>query len=177
MDRSVPDKQFGVRRLSGNIMKLHVLPIGYYQVTLTKYGVQRPSYVHRLVAETFIPNPNNLPEIDHIDAVRTNNKISNLRWVTRRENNDHVVELGHHYDGTSNFYDPITREHLSAKRRKPVTRSDGTCYESIHAAAEDLNVASSAIRRVLNDSTHRARCRGYGFVYSQEEIRNAKTSS
>lgn len=42
--------------------------------------------VHRLVAETFIPNPENKPEIDHIDRNRANNKVENLRWVTRSEN-------------------------------------------------------------------------------------------
>ena len=43
-------------------------------------------YVHRLVAELFIPNPENKPEIDHIDTNRHNNNVNNLRWVTRKEN-------------------------------------------------------------------------------------------
>lgn len=42
--------------------------------------------VHRLVAEAFIPNPLNLPEVDHIDDVRTNNDVSNLQWITRQDN-------------------------------------------------------------------------------------------
>lgn len=47
---------------------------------------QKQIYSHRLIAETLIPNPNNLPEIDHIDYDKTNNNISNLRWVDRKEN-------------------------------------------------------------------------------------------
>ena len=43
-------------------------------------------YVHRLIAETLIPNPKELPEIDHINQDKTDNSISNLRWVTRKEN-------------------------------------------------------------------------------------------
>lgn len=46
-------------------------------------------YVHRLVAKAFVPNPDNLPVIDHVDHDRTNNKASNLRWLTQRDNVKH----------------------------------------------------------------------------------------
>ena len=158
LDRYVPDKRRGKVHISERIMKLTVIGTGYYQVTLTKFGEQIPYYVHRLVAKAFISNPNNLPEVDHIDAVKTNNDVSNLRWVTQEENNQHIFEMGHHYDGTSNFYDSVTKIHLSSlTRRKAVVRSDGKYYESITAAALDLCVVNSSIRRVLTDKTHRAR--------------------
>lgn len=47
-------------------------------------------YVHRLVAQHFIPNPNNLPEVNHRDFDRSNNCVENLEWVTRRENMEHA---------------------------------------------------------------------------------------
>lgn len=47
-------------------------------------------FVHRLIAETFIPNPQNKPYIDHIDRIRNNNCVSNLRWCTRQENNNNT---------------------------------------------------------------------------------------
>lgn len=50
--------------------------------------------VHRLVAEAFIPNPNNLPEVNHIDRNRSNNHVSNLEWVTHSENMKHSYSLG-----------------------------------------------------------------------------------
>lgn len=51
-----------------------------------KFVKQIRYYVHRLVAETFIPNPNNYSEIDHIDRNKSNNHVSNLRWCSREEN-------------------------------------------------------------------------------------------
>lgn len=58
---------------------------GYLSVQLFKNGVGTRFKVHRLVAETFIPNPENKPTVDHIDRDRTNNNISNLRWATYKE--------------------------------------------------------------------------------------------
>lgn len=59
---------------------------GYLYVTLSKNGKPRTHRLHRLVAETYLPNPDNLPEVHHIDSNRTNNNANNLQWVTQEEN-------------------------------------------------------------------------------------------
>lgn len=59
---------------------------GYLIVVLCKDGKHRTRKVHRLVAETYIPNPEGKREVDHIDNNRKNNCIQNLRWVTSAEN-------------------------------------------------------------------------------------------
>ena len=51
-----------------------------------KFAKQTKHYVHRLVAEAFIPNPENLSDVDHIDCVKSNNHVSNLRWSSRDDN-------------------------------------------------------------------------------------------
>lgn len=59
----------------------------YLQVSLFYDGGKRTSQkIHRLVAETFIPNPDNKPEVNHLDHEKTNNNVSNLNWATRSEN-------------------------------------------------------------------------------------------
>lgn len=65
---------------------------GYLMIDLYKDGKRKKYLMHRLVAQTFIPNPENKPEIDHIDGNRQNNAVENLRWCTRKENcNNHIT--------------------------------------------------------------------------------------
>src|SRR5210317_309356 len=59
---------------------------GYYRIVLCKDGKAKKYSIHRLIAINFIPNPENLPCIDHINRVRSDNRIENLRWITHRDN-------------------------------------------------------------------------------------------
>lgn len=62
---------------------------GYRRVNLSKDGVQKSELVSRLVAKTYIPNPNNYPEVGHNDDCKLNNSVDNLYWTTRQENLTH----------------------------------------------------------------------------------------
>lgn len=66
----------------------------YAYVSYSENGEQKHFSVHRLVGKAFIPNPENKPEINHIDSNPRNNDVSNLEWVTRRENTMHAYENG-----------------------------------------------------------------------------------
>ena len=68
---------------------------GYMRVQLyLPKGITVTHKVHRLVAQTFIPNPDNKPQVNHMDGDKTNNHISNLEWVTNAENMKHAMESG-----------------------------------------------------------------------------------
>ena len=62
---------------------------GYFMVKLRKDGIQKMCSVHRLVAQAFIPNPLGLPQINHKDEVKTNNRVENLEWCTAKYNNNY----------------------------------------------------------------------------------------
>ena len=62
---------------------------GYLIVNLCKEGKVKSRSVHRLVAQAFIPNPENKPEVNHKDENKSNNKVENLEWVTSKENNNY----------------------------------------------------------------------------------------
>ena len=69
---------------------------GYMVITTGPNGHRRDARVHRIVAEAFIPNPNNLPEVNHKDCNRANNNVENLEWCTHIDNIKYSIDMGNH---------------------------------------------------------------------------------
>ena len=86
LDREVVYPDGHKQQYKGKILKTYIGTTGYLFVTLTVNSKAKRVRVHRLVAEAFIPNPENKPDIDHINTIRTDNRVENLRWATRSEN-------------------------------------------------------------------------------------------
>lgn len=87
--------QGNVRNVMTNrILKNRDHKCGYLQVVLYKDRKQKVKYVHRLVAEAFVPNPEGKEQVNHIDGVKTNNNIENLEWTTCSENIKHGFDIG-----------------------------------------------------------------------------------
>ena len=77
----------------GHVLKQGKNWAGYMNVCLSKNGEKKSFSVHRLVAQAFVENPENKPEVNHKNGDRANNKAENLEWVTRSENERHAFQV------------------------------------------------------------------------------------
>ena len=141
---------------------------GYNYVHLFKNGVRKRMAVHRLVAEAFIPNPGNKPEVDHINTIRDDNRVENLHWVTPKENMEN----------------PLTKE--KRKTIKPTVRPKGTNSIKVVQLDKDTNElikiwnsAMEAQRECGFDNGNINRCcrgkykshKGYKWMYYEDYIK------
>lgn len=129
----------------GRIMKQGTSTAGYKQVGLRdgkRLFTVKP--IHRLVALAFLPNPNNLPCVNHIDENKENNTVVNLEWCTVLHNNCHGTRL----------------ERVALKEGKHVVKLDANFvivdeYPSINEAARKNGLFKDAIRRSINSNRKR----------------------
>ena len=132
--------------LTDQIVRPSVDSNGYLKVSLWKDGKRSTKRVHILVAQQFIPNPDNLPVVNHIDGNKQNPNADNLEWTTQQENVKHAFRTG-----------------LTSKTSdKEVVRGDGRVYRSLTEAAQDNNITKSAISKVING--HRKTAGGYSWA-------------
>ena len=127
-----------------HIKKLSYKRMGYPYTMLYKNGRGQWVNIHRLIAKTFIPNPKNKPQVNHIDGNKQNNKVSNLEWVTHSENTIHAFKIGLMARG---------EEHKSAKLSDKEVREIRKKYSSgkylQKELAEKYNVGQASISRIV----------------------------
>lgn len=87
-DYEITKEGLVINKHNGRVVKPQKNGKGYFRVSIGG----KLKFVHRLVAEQFIPNPNNLPQVNHIDGDKTNNCVDNLEWVTNGQNRKHAIE-------------------------------------------------------------------------------------
>lgn len=141
-------------RLNGKVLKIRKNTHGYLDISLYKNSVSSNNTIHRLVAEAFIPNPENKPQVNHIDEDKTNNSLANLEWMTAKENNNH---------GTRNERSSKTKS--IAIIATNTTTCESTEFYGINECARQLDLNSANITSVLKGRYKQTG--GYTFKYKE----------
>ena len=153
LDRNETNKNGVIRRLKGSLKNTFISG-GYVLVTLSKNNVNESHCIHRLVAEAFIPNPNNLDEVNHKDRVRKNNLISNLEWCTSRENTHHArtrMKSSSKYVGVSYVKEKFQKPWISRINIQGKTKflgrfeTEELAYEAYKLECEINNIKINAL--------------------------------
>lgn len=164
--------------ISKKCLKPLLTPAGYTRVHLAKNGKIACKSIHRLVALAFIPNPQNKPTVNHINEIKTDNRVENLEWATNAEQNVHGTRIERagkntDYKARNIDYAAIASKHdyhnINKKQRKPVLQlsMDGffiADFESLSDAARSLNIKPSHICCCLKG--RRKSCAGYKWKYA-----------
>lgn len=130
------------------IMKPFLTMNGYYRINLISPELRaRKFFIHRLVADTFIQNNDvtNKTQINHINGIKTDNRVENLQWVTPSENINHAVKLGlfNVPKGENNGMSKLTEQDVKNIRHLYQ-------YKTIKELSIKYNVSTAAIRKILN---------------------------
>lgn len=166
----------GIRHIYEHCLKPHKDTKGYFYVCLSKNGKSSCKKIHRLVAEAFIPNPENKPQVDHINGDKTLNITTNLRWATNAENcinpntvwknkRPHTEEWKKKMSVLKKGKSP-TKQSIEAAQKshfKPVIQYDKNGqmvkeYSCLTEASTSLGVSVSAI---TNSISRNGTCCGY----------------
>jgi len=119
---------------------------GYFKITLLQNGIRYYKTVHRLVAETYLENPNNLPQVNHIDGNKLNNNVDNLEWCTNLYNMRHAHSNGlidyNKISGINCYISNLTQENVIQIR---VMVKQEIPYKII---AKKFNISKSTISRI-----------------------------
>lgn len=144
--RSLDRKDIRGRRVKGKYLKYKKTSRGYLSLQLCG----KDCLIHRLVAKAFIPNPENKPQVNHIDGDKSNNNVENLEWCTSSENNKHRYRYGlYNQDGVKNPQSKFTEEDV--KEILEMLYKNITLTE----IAKQYNVSITTISNIKNGITYK----------------------
>lgn len=132
------------------ILKQQSYKQGYKYVVLCKDGISKKLKVHRIIAQAFIPNPENKPCIDHINAKRDDNRIENLRWATWKENSENSISRYRISMSRIGDKNPKRKTMKKVAKIDPISNIQIEVFNGIKMAADIIGVNRSSIYRAID---------------------------
>lgn len=124
----------------------------YIILPLRKEGKSKSFYIHRLVAETFLPNPDNLREVNHKDLDKSNNHVDNLEWVSSATNKRHAVNSGVNFNPSPKKGEDCGASKLTEKEVRQIRKRHAKGETAVSLAAA-FNVTKTNIRYIIRRLT------------------------
>lgn len=145
------------------IMKTWIDRGGYEYVVLCKDSIAKKIKVHRLVAQAFIPNPDNKSQVDHINTIRYDNHVENLRWATKSENELNPITRKRRSTSKMGNNNPRNKVMKKVAQIEALTGNVIKVWDSAIDAAKSIGVDHSNIYRAIYGQLNT--CRGYKWKY------------
>lgn len=143
LDRKICIKN-RIWKIKGRMLKLCNDSDGYRVIGLSKDNLRRTHKVHRLVSNAFIENAINKPQVNHINGIKSDNRVENLEWATNKENMKHAFLIG--LKKTNNYNLSLMKESVS---KKVIDLNNGIIYCSIKDASKALSLGYSSLKSKL----------------------------
>ena len=122
---------------------------GYNAININVNKTKNHLLLHRLLAINFIDNPNNYTQVNHINGIKTDNRLENLEWITPSNNMKHAFKTG--LNKQTNFQKEVLRQRVS---KKVINIETNEIFQSVKIASEKYNIHPSTLAQMLRGSLY-----------------------
>lgn len=157
-----------MKTVRGRIMSIDHLSREYRRINLCVNNVRKSFFIHRLVASSFIENNDGLPEVNHLNGIKTDNRATNLEWCTSSDNSKHAIRIGlqkptRPWRGKMGILNPSSKPVLQLTKQGRRIAEYASAHEAMRATGIDFSFIAMCCR---------GKCKtAKGYIWKYKEVR------